>query len=276
MVYQNKVALITGGSSGIGLALAKSLSAMGAHVWVIARRPERLEAALGSILDARKDSQQKCGVVAGDVSDWDQVTSAVERVIQEVGIPDLLFNSAGVAHPGYVQDLDIKIFRWMIDVNYLGTVYATKACLPGMLQRKSGHIVNISSMAGFLGVFGYTAYGASKYAVSGFSDALRAEMKPLGIRVSIVFPSDTDTEQLAYEDQYKPAETRAIAGNLKAMLPEQVAKVILKDVARGRYIIIPGFENRLIHRLTGIVGNAIYPIMDLLIAQNRNGKGRPH
>lgn len=179
MDYQNKVAFITGGSSGIGLALAKSLSAKGAHVWIMARHQDRLETALAAIQAARQDPNQNCGMVVGDVTDWDQVTSAVSKVTQSAGIPDLLINSAGDAHPGYVQDLDIKIFRWMMETNYFGTVNVTKACLPGMIQRKSGHIVNISSVAGFLGVFGYSAYGASKFAVAGFSDVLRGRNETL-------------------------------------------------------------------------------------------------
>lgn len=274
MEYRHKTALITGGSSGIGLALAKSLSAMGANVWILARHQETLESALKGIQEAKQSPDQNCGCVVCDVTDENLVSAAIEQVSQAAGVPDLLINSAGVAHPGYVEDLDTKIFRWMMEVNYFGTVYTTKACLPQMLKRGSGHIVNISSIAGFLGVFGYTAYGASKFAVSGFSDVLRAELKPCGIRVSIVFPPDTKTAQLDYENQFKPLETKALAGTTKAMTPEEVADSILKGVSRGKYIILPGMEAKLLYRLSGIVGNAVYPVMDYMIAQSRNGQGR--
>lgn len=274
MDYQNKVALITGGSSGIGLALAQSLSAKGAHVWVMARHQDKLEAALAMIEKARQNPEQNFGVVAGDVADWEQVSSAVAKVTQAAGVPDLLINSAGVTHPGYFQDLDMKIFRLMMEVNYFGTVHAIKACLPGMLQRKSGYIVNISSVAGFLGVFGYTAYGASKFAVAGFSDVLRAEMKPHGIRVSIVYPPDVDTPQLAYDNQFKPVETKALAGNSRIMTPEDVARITLRGVERGRYVILPGMEASLVYRLSGILGNGKYPIMDFMLAHSRNGNDR--
>jgi 3-dehydrosphinganine reductase len=139
-----------------------------------------------------------------------------------------------------------------------------------MIERKSGYIVNISSMAGFLGVFGYTAYGASKYAVRGFSDALRAEMKPHGIGVSVVFPPDTDTPQLSYEKQFKPAETKELTGSGGMMDPERVAKIILSGIERGKYLILPGIENKIIYRLSGILVNTVYPVMDWLIAQAQN------
>ncbi|MRR10567.1 SDR family NAD(P)-dependent oxidoreductase, partial [bacterium] len=168
--YEGRTALVTGGSSGIGLALAKLLAERGAQVWLLARRKDLLETARGEI-------GHGCRGLAVDVSDWKAVQKAVGQVEKEAGTPDLVFNSAGVTRPGYVQDLDVDVFRQMIEINYLGTVHVVKAVLPGMLKRGSGWIVNISSAAGFLGVFGYTAYGASKYAVRGFSDALRAEMK---------------------------------------------------------------------------------------------------
>lgn len=264
--FHDKAVLVTGGSSGIGLALAHLLAGAGAHVWLLARRQERLEAALATLPSS---AGQHCGALSADVSDWEQVQAAVERVSNEVGIPDLIINSAGVTHPGYVQDIPIEIFRQMMEINYLGTVHVVKTLLPAMIDRGSGHIVNISSGAGFLGVFGYTAYGASKFAVRGFSDALRAELKPLGIRVSIVFPPDTDTPQLAYENQFKPPETKALAGNAGVLSPQQVAEEILRGVAREKYVILPGLEMKLLYRLSGLLGNTIYPLMDWMIRTAR-------
>jgi 3-dehydrosphinganine reductase len=263
--FQDKVVLITGGSSGIGLALARRLAAVGGRVWLLARRREVLDQALSSLACA----DGGCGVVAADVSDWEQVRAALRQVECKAGLPDLVINSAGVTHPGYVQDIPLEIFRQLMDVNYMGTVHVVKALLPGMIGRGSGTIVNICSAAGFLGVFGYTAYGASKYAVRGFSDTLRAEVRPLGLRVSIAFPPDTDTPQLAYENEFKPPETRALAGNAGALSADQVAKAILQGVRRGRYVILPGFENRLIYRLAGLLGDGVYPLMDRMVASAR-------
>ena len=267
--WKGKTALVTGGSSGIGLAIARLLAQQGAHVWLVARRKEILETALSAVAAARLDPFQHCGIFPADISDSAQAAAAVEHVRAQSGLPDLLVNAAGITHPGYVQDLSLEIFRAMMDVNYFGTVYITKAALPGMLQRGSGHIINISSMGGCIGAFGYSAYGASKFAVRGFSDVLRSELKPLGIRVSIAFPSDTDTPQLAYEAPFKPPETKALARKVKVMSPEFVAKITLQQAARGRYIILPGLENNLFYWLNGHLGNAVYPVLDWMIARSR-------
>ncbi len=267
--FRDRFVLITGGSSGIGLALAKLLMADGARVWLLARGKEKLEAAnreLPFSTDHRK------GILPADVSDPKQVQSTVDYVIREVGVPDILINSAGVTHPGYIQEIPLEIFHQLMEINYFGMVHMVKALLPHMLKRGSGHIVNISSSAGFLGVFGYSAYGATKYAVRGFSDVLRAEVKPLGLRVSIVFPPDTDTPQLAYENKFKPAETRALSGNAGVLSAESVARSILEGVSRNRYVIVPGFENKVLYRLSGLLGNGVYPIMDSMVAQARRKK----
>ena len=135
-----------------------------------------------------------------------------------------------------------------------------------MIQRRSWHIVNISSIAGFLGLYGYSAYSASKFAVTGFSDILRSEMKPHGIRVSIAFPPDVDTPQLAYETSYQPLETQALAPLRSVMKPEAVAREILRGVARGKYLILPGFDSKLTYGLTRMLGSSLYPLLDILHA----------
>ena len=248
-----RFALITGGSSGIGLAVAKLLAERGMDVWLLSRRPELLEAALVALKAARRSADQRFGVVSADVADAGQVAAALVE-IEKVGIPDLVVNSAGVAHPGYVQELGLDIFRWMMEVNYFGTLHVVKAVLPGMLQRGSGYLVNISSLAGLVGVFGYTAYGASKFAVRGFSDALRAELKPRGIGVSICFPPDTDTPQLAYETRFKPAETKAISGGSGLMSAEALGRSIVRGIARGQYTILPNLEGKLLYLLSWAFG----------------------
>ncbi len=267
--YQGRLALITGGSSGIGFALAKELRESGARVWLLARRKEGLESAFKSLFGTNGKNH---GMLAVDVSEWKQVQSSLQRFQREVGVPDLLINSAGVTHPGYVQDIPLEVFHEMIDIDYLGVVHTVKAVLPGMIERGSGYIVNISSGAGYVGLFGYSAYGAAKYAVRGFSDVLRAEVKPLGVQVSVVFPPDTDTPQLAYENQFKPFETREITGMGGALSPDTVAKEILNAVRRGRYAIVPGTENKFFYRLINLLDDGVYPIMDILVAQARRKK----
>jgi 3-dehydrosphinganine reductase len=218
-------------------------------------------------------SGQHHGKIVADVSDWSQVKTAVENVERDAGVPDLLINCAGSSHPGYVQEIPIDVFHQMMDIDYFGTVNMVKALLPGMLERGSGHIVNISSISGFLAPFGYSAYGPAKFAVRGFSDILRLELKPLGVRVSVAFPPDMDTPGMVTENKTKPYETIE-AFSTSLVQAEPVAKEILNGVRHGRYIILPGLETKLYYYLMFVVGNAIYPILDGMLAEARRKKNK--
>jgi 3-dehydrosphinganine reductase len=264
--YANQIVLVTGGSSGIGLEIARQLSQQGAHVWLVARQADRLAEALDIISSVKRSPEQRFGMTSADVSDPEQAKLAVEQATREIGLPDLVINSAGVAQPGYFLEQDLEIFHQMMNINYFGIVYIAKAVLPGMVQRGSGHIVNISSVTGFMAMFGYSAYAASKYAVAGFSDILRAEMKRHRIRVSIVFPADVDTPQLAYETAYQPFETQALAPLRTVMKPKVFARIVLQDIARGKYLILPGFDSKLMYTLSKLLGTTFYPLFDILMA----------
>jgi len=250
-VEPGRLALVTGGSSGIGLAVARLLAERGMDVWLLARRAELLQSALADLASLRQSPGQRFDALSVDVTVATQTAAAVAK-IEKIGIPDLVINCAGVARPGYVQELELDVFRQMMEVNYFGTLHTVKAVLPGMLMRGSGYLVNIASLAGLVGVFGYTAYGASKFAVRGFSDALRAELKLHGIGVSLAYPADTDTPQLAYENQFKPPETKAVSGGSGLMTTEAFAKILLRGITRGQYMILPNFEGKLLYWLSGI------------------------
>ena len=267
MDYKDKSVLITGGTSGIGLELARILAARDARLFLFARSQDNLNKTINDLQTVQTGEYHG---IPTDVSDANQVAKSVKQVIETAGVPDLLVNCAGAAHPGYVQNLDLEIFHWMMDVNYFGAVYVTKAILPGMIERKSGYIVNIASLAAVVGMYSYTAYGASKFALRGFSDALRMEMKPYGIQVSIVYPADTDTPQLTYENQYKPAELKQILKILPALdpiPPEQVARAIVGGIDRQKNVIIPDLGTSLFIKLINILGNGIYPVLDWLLAK---------
>ena len=266
MEFQDKVALISGGSSGIGLETGKLLAERGAQVWLLARNRERLQLALAEVEKMCRSPRQHCGTVVADVTDFTQVREAVAEVTEKCDPPDIVVNSAGDVYPILFQNIDdIEVFHKLMKVNYLGTVHVTHACLKPMLERGSGHIVNISSVYGFLGGYGYSAYCASKFAVRGFSDALRAELKPLGIYVSVVFPQNTDTPQLAAENQLKPPVVKVL-DTTSTMTPQAVAKAIVRGIARRQYVIIPGAESRLLFWLTNLLGTGMYWIMDRTVA----------
>ena len=241
MDFHNRHAIITGGSSGIGRAVARLLTERGAHVSIVARRQELLDETLAELERLRQNKTQRLDAYSADLTDWERARQAITTLTEDAP-PDVLINAAGVAHPGYFPELPLDIFRKTMDIDYFGTLYATKAVAPMMIERKSVHIVNFSSVAGFLGVFGYTAYTPTKFAVRGFSESLRQGLKPYGIHVSVIFPPDTDTPQLHYENQFKPLETRRITGTVKAPPADQVAQATVRGIQRRRTYITPGFD----------------------------------
>ena len=269
MDLAGKNVIITGGSSGIGKAAARLFAQRGANIAIIARRQELLNAALAELEQERTSEAQVLLSCSADLADWEQASAAIEAVTANGRAPDVLINSAGTVRPGYFHELPIDVFRQTMDIDFFGTLHPCKLVTPMMMARRSGHIVNLSSVAGFLGVFGYTAYSAAKFAVRGFSDVLRSELKPYGVRVSIVFPPDTNTPQLVEENKYKPLETQRLSGTIRPVEPEQVAEAIVRAIGTGRYIIAPGLQPRLVYALTnGLQGVARW-YLDRVIAGAR-------
>lgn len=263
--YANKSVLITGGSSGIGLALSTLLVGTCGSLTILSRQKERLAEASDQLQQLPGSHATQISTLQADITKRDEISLVLDDYLREYGTPDIVINCAGAAHPGTFTSLDPEIFDWLMNVNYFGTVNVLKSLVPGMKSRKSGIIVNISSIAGFLGIYGYTAYSASKFAITGFSDALRSELKPYRIQLSIVFPPDTKTPQLDYEDQFKPYITQQLSSTANLMSAENVAKEILKKVAKRKYMILPGSEGKLLFTAKYLLGKSLYPVMDLLV-----------
>jgi 3-dehydrosphinganine reductase len=230
----------------------------GARVSLIARRPDVLDAAATSL----RGAGGRVAVAATDVADADQVTLAVATLVDALGPVDIAICSAGQARPGYFEELDAELFRTMMDVNYFGMVNVARAVLPAMMQRRAGSFVGVSSAAGLVGVFGYTAYAPTKFAVRGFLESLRAEMLPYGIHVGCSFPPDTDTPQLADENRYKPKETHAIAGTIKPLSAERVAKSIVEGIEKERFAIVPDASTRALAKVAGLLPGVVAKVMD--------------
>jgi len=249
----DKHVLITGGSSGIGKATAKLMAHCGAHVAIVARSQQKLKAALEEIKAQAVSSSQVLGAFSVDVTQYEPVQALIGSLVQAGQAPEILINAAGSARPGYFEQLSLDAFHEMMKLNYFGTVHTCKALVPHMIARHSGTIVNVSSTAGFLGVFGYTAYGASKFAVTGFSEALRSELKPHGIHVATLFPPDTDTPGFEEENKTKPLETQIISGAVKLASAEEIARALVKGIQQERTAILPGAENKALYVLRGLL-----------------------
>jgi 3-dehydrosphinganine reductase len=237
----------------------------GARVSLIARRADVLDDAATAL----RAAGAQVAVAAADVADAAQVGLAVPTLTAALGPVDIVICSAGQARPGYFEQLDPELFRQMMDVNYFGTVNVVRAVVPAMIERRRGSVVGVSSAAGLVGVFGYTAYAPTKFAVRGFLESLRGELLPYGIHVGCSFPPDTDTPQLAAENQYKPRETKAISGTIKPLSAERVAKNIVEGIEKERFMIIPDASTKGLAKIAGLAPGLVGRVMDRSVRKVR-------
>ena len=242
--FHRKNIILTGGSSGIGRSLAFKLAELGANLFLVARRQEPLDQMLKDLERYRQHDDQIWEVFSADISKREEIEKTLDDIAKRHE-PDILINNAGIAYANYFEETDPDIFEKMMNVNYLGTVWATRAILPYFKKRHRGHIVNMSSIAGLIGIFGYSAYTPSKFALMGFSDVLRNELKASNIKISVVLPPDTDTPQLEEENKTKPPETAMLSGTSGLMQPDDVALMIIRGIAAERFHIVPGLNNKL-------------------------------
>jgi 3-dehydrosphinganine reductase len=257
--------VVTGGSSGIGLATARLAIDRGARVSLVARRSDVLDEAAATL----RSIGGQVAVAAADVADAVQVGTALASLTDAFGPVDVAICSAGQARPGYFEQLDPSVFHQMMDVNYFGTVNVVRAVVPTMIDRRHGSVVGVSSAAGLVGVFGYTAYAPTKFAVRGFLESLRGELAPYGIHVGCSYPPDTDTPQLADENRYKPKETKEISGTIKPLSAERVAKSIVEGIEKERFVIIPDASTKGLAKIVGIAPGLVNKVMDRSVKKAR-------
>lgn len=259
--FYGKKVYITGGSSGIGLATAKLLAAGGADVLLLARRPQILAEAVQEVKTCTVSSRQVVSSFSLDVSRREDVEAVLSRAVREFGVPDVLINSAGRARPEYADRITYAQFDETLKVDLYGTWNTISVLLPSM-KEKGGHIVNVSSIVGFIGVFGYADYAAAKFGIIGLSEVLRSELKRWGIAVSVLCPPDTETPGFALENETKPEETRAISAAARLMQPEDVAGALLKGMGKGAFLIIPNREGRFTWLMKRFVPGLVERVMD--------------
>lgn len=240
---RHKHFFVTGGSSGIGRALATQVVRRGANVTLLARDRTRLEEARLELQDQTAFPDQVVHTVSADLC---QDSSALAGQLQEAeeacGPVDFLVNCAGSATSLRFEETPAAEFRRMMELNYLSAVHATKAVLPGMRQRGHGAIVLVSSIAGVFGVYGFSAYAASKFALVGLAQSLCMEVRHRGVSVTVAFPPDTDTPGFAEEQRTKPIETKLICASGGLHSPETVARSILDDALRGHFVSVLGLD----------------------------------
>lgn len=262
---------IVGGSEGIGLETAKILANMGANIIIFSRNEEKLRDAVEKIKSHRVSDAQKFSYLPVDITDNDRVISVMETAVKDFGAVDILINSAGKATPHYVEDIDYAQFDETMKINLYGIRNTIAALLP-YLKEKGGMIVNVSSMVGFIGVFGYADYAASKFAVIGFSEVLKSEIKWHNIDVCVLCPPDTDTPGYAEEMKTKPPETMMISSTAKIRSARYVAKALVKGMKKKKFLIIPGFDSKLTYFMKHLTPSLVDFIMDARIIKARKRK----
>jgi short-subunit dehydrogenase len=250
------VILITGASSGIGEATARKFARLGYRVALAARRIDRLEAISTEI----QATGGQALAVATDVTKIKDLEWLIQTTLERFGRLDVLFNNAGFGRLDWLDTLDpLQDIEAQIQVNLLGVIQTTRLALPEMIARQRGHIINMASMAGLIGTPTYSIYAASKFAIRGFSEALRREVGVYGIKVSVIYPGGVATEFKNHTGaQRKTGLTTPSRLRLSA---DQVADAVWQVVQRPRRsVILPP-----IYRL-GVLFNALSPgIVDWLI-----------
>ena len=234
-IFKDKVAIVTGGASGIGAALAHALAARGARVQLA---DVHIDAALG-VAAKIVASGGKAAAHYLDVTDTEAVQRLVARVAAERGRLDYMFNNAGIAVGGEFRDFPTSDWKRILDINVNGVFAGTAAAYAQMIRQGAGHIVNTASVAGLVPSAGLAAYCASKHAVVGLSTSLRAEAAEYGVRVSAVCPGFIRTPILDSKRLRLPAESASRARIQKiAMAPEECARQALAGVAQNKAIIV--------------------------------------
>jgi short-subunit dehydrogenase len=252
---KNKVVVITGASSGIGRALAKEFASKGARLSLGARRTELLEELRNELPDTEILIQKT------DVSNEDDCRALMEETVRRFGQIDVLINNAGISMRALFDDVDLKVIRQLMDVNFYGTVYCSKYALPHLLKTK-GSLVGVISIAGYVGLPGRTGYSASKFAIRGFLDTVRIENLKKGLHVLVAAPGFTASEvrkAALTNDGTQQGETPR--NEDKMMSAEECARHIVRAVEkRKRELILTFVEGK----LTVFLGKLFPSLVDRL------------
>ncbi|PVU87634.1 hypothetical protein BB561_006245 [Smittium simulii] len=230
---------VTGGNSGLGLAVAKELFKRGATVTIVAQRIEQLKEAAEEIEKFRVNESQKVVFVSVDCTDKQKVKEAIEISIQKTGqIPEYVFTCAGASYPGLFVEQDVEVHEKNMNLNYFGSLYTIHECVKRMVEAKiKGNVILVGSTLSMLSFVGFSQYSPTKYAIRGLAEALRNELKMYGINVHVYFPGTILSPGLETENQHKPQITKDIEGAEDGLTPEQCATALFKGIDRGEVAI---------------------------------------
>lgn len=232
--YKGKVVIVTGASSGIGLASVNHFAALGANVVLAARSIEKLEKITEGLVQQSTSTCQQFLCVKTDVTKEEDCKNLVEKTIEKFGKIDVLVNNAGISMRAVFKDMDLKVMKSLMDTNFWGTVYCTKYALPYLLESK-GSVVGVISTAGFVGLPARTAYSASKFAVRGFLETLRIEHLYDDLHVMLFAPGFTTSNirNVALTADGSP-QGETPRNEDKMMSAERVARILARGIARRR------------------------------------------
>jgi len=239
--FKNRVAIITGGASGIGLATCKELAEHGARIAMLDMDRKSLESCKKSFLDRGHDIiALEC-----DVTNDDACRDSINQVLNKFGQIDILFNNAGITQRGLFENTDVDVFKKVMDVNFFGSLYCTKAALPSLIKSKGIILVN-ESIAGVAPLLGRTGYSASKHALHGMFTSLRCELRHKGVHVMIVCPgfikTNLQTRALGSDGKIAFHEQTTVG---KSDTPENVAKQIANGIIKKKSILVLTFMGKL-------------------------------
>ena len=224
----NQVVAVTGASSGIGEATALACAQAGAAVALAARRKDRIEALAARIAE----EGGRALAVETDVSSEQDARRFIERAHGELGRLDVLVNNAGVMLLGPIAGADTEEWRRMIDANVYGVLYCTHAALPLMLAQGEGHVVNVSSVAGRFARAGSGVYNLTKFGVGAFSEALRQETAPRGVRVTLVEPGAVATELAGHNREEVLQQIRKMFADVTPLVAEDIARAVMYAIGQ--------------------------------------------
>jgi 3-dehydrosphinganine reductase len=273
-LLKNKTAVVCGGSKGIGLEAAREIMLQGGSVCIIARNAAPLDAAACGMRELVRCESQFVEAIACDTTNQERLQPFLKEFVDQHGVPDYLINSVGYAYPQYVQALTLDDYRTCMETNYYGQLVPILILLPYFMAAQKGHIVNVSSMMGYFGIMGYTAYAPTKFALVGLTEALRHELKPYNISFSVLYPPDTDTPGYEKENQTKPKECAMMSSNVKCLSAREVAEALVEGMINRRYAILPG-EAGLVWKINRYFPSLVRWITDVQYTQARKkfGKG---